>query len=88
MIEAFHSYGLKTVFTAPELAFDSWICLCGAGRMRPAIDNAARAIFGGRDPPRPESPASQSSSEGLVTRHPAKNGQMHDSDRAAFGTPA
>ena len=33
MIGAFHSYGLKTVFTAPELAFDSWICLCGAGRM-------------------------------------------------------
>ena len=47
MIEAFHSYGLKTVFTAPELAFDSWICLCGAGRMRPAIDNAAKAIFVG-----------------------------------------
>jgi hypothetical protein len=44
MIEAFHSYGLKTVFTAPELAFDSWICLCGADRMRPAIDNAAKAI--------------------------------------------
>jgi hypothetical protein len=36
MIEAFHSYGLKTVFTAPELAFDSWICLCGASRMRPS----------------------------------------------------
>jgi hypothetical protein len=28
MIQAFHSYGLKTVFTAPELAFDSGICLC------------------------------------------------------------
>jgi hypothetical protein len=30
MIEAFHSYGLKTAFTAP------WICLCGASRMRRA----------------------------------------------------
>ena len=47
MIVTFHSYGLKTVFTAPELAFDSWICFCGAGRMRP------KAIFGGRDVPGP-----------------------------------
>jgi hypothetical protein len=38
MIEAFHSYGLKTVFTAPELAFDSWICLpTAAGVTRFAI---------------------------------------------------
>jgi hypothetical protein len=57
MIEAFHSYGLKTVFTAPELAFDSWICLCGADaacaahdRRQKAIDNATKAIFGGAGP--------------------------------------
>ena len=58
MIEVFHSYGLKTVFTAPELAFDFRTFLlrfeldaaCAAhDRRKNAIDNAAKAIFGGRD---------------------------------------
>jgi hypothetical protein len=87
MIEAFHSYGLKTVFTAPELVFifgsasavPAGCDPAAHDRRQNAIDNCQHR---GRSHPL------RNLRKGLMTRHPAKTGQMHDFDRAASGRPA